>query len=98
MAVYYINSYDIINPGEYMKYGAPVRLLLQKYGAEVLAADLEAIAIEGASRTMNAIIRFPSMEAALACYNDPEYQPLKAIRQGSTSNCTMVLVKEQGAP
>lgn len=94
MAVYYINSYDIIDMEEYANYAAPVYQLLQKYGAEVLASDLHAIAVEGVAKTMNAIIRFPSEEAALACYADPEYQPVKQIRWRSTTNCTMVLVKE----
>jgi uncharacterized protein (DUF1330 family) len=42
---------------------------------------------------MNAIIRFPSQEDALRCYNDPEYAPIKAIRMRSTTNNTVVLVK-----
>lgn len=96
MAVYYINSYDITDMATFAGYSPPVMVLLQKYGAEVLAADLQGIAIEGTPRQMNAIIKFPSEEAALSCYNDPEYQPLKAIRQGSVSNCTMVLVKGTG--
>ncbi|MNR68299.1 hypothetical protein D3C85_1927760 [compost metagenome] len=52
--------------------------------------------IEGLARKMNAIVKFPSEAAALNCYNDPEYQVVKAIRINSTTNCTMVLVKEFG--
>jgi uncharacterized protein (DUF1330 family) len=43
---------------------------------------------------MNAIIRFPSREAALALYPDPDYQEAKRIRQASAANCTMALVEE----
>jgi len=43
---------------------------------------------------MNAIIRFPSKEAALGLYNDPEYQEAKRIRQASTNNISMVIVEE----
>ncbi|MFX1706026.1 DUF1330 domain-containing protein [Chitinophaga sp. CC14] len=92
MPVYYINSYDIINEEEYAKYGPPVIQLLHKYGAEVLASDLQAIAVEGTVKKMNAVIKFPSEAAALQCYDDPEYQPLKAIRWRSTDNCSMTLV------
>jgi uncharacterized protein (DUF1330 family) len=45
-------------------------------------------------RTMNAIIRFPSKDAALGLYNDPDYQEAKRIRQSSTRNVSMVLVEE----
>ena len=50
--------------------------------------------MEGTARTMNAVIRFPSKEAALGLYNDPDYQEAKRIRQGSTKNVSMVLAKE----
>jgi hypothetical protein len=47
---------------------------------------------------MNAIIRFPSRDAALGLYNDPDYQEAKRIRHASTANCTMVLVEELSQP
>jgi len=94
MEVYYINSYDIIDWEEFQKYPPKVRPILMKYGAEVIASDTQAICLEGVARKMNAIIKFPSEEAALNCYNDPEYQPVKQIRINSTKNCTMVLVKK----
>ena len=71
-----------------------VMALLPKYGGEVLASDTKAVVVEGTIRTMNAIIRFPSKEAALGLYNDPEYQEAKRIRQASTNNISMVIVAE----
>src|SRR5215213_6829823 len=94
MAVYYINTYDITDMEEFQNYPPKVRPLLAKYKAEVIAMDMQPICLEGEARMMNAIIKFPSEEAALSCYNDPEYQPVKQIRLNSTRNCTMLLVKE----
>ena len=94
MAVFYIGSYDIIDPTEFQKYPPVVLSLLPKYGGEVLASDTAAFVVEGTARTMNAIIRFPSREAALGLYNDPAYQEAKRIRQASTRNVSMVLVDE----
>ena len=95
MAVYYIGSYDIINMEEFQKYPPKVLALLPKYGGEVLASDVEAVSLEGKAKTMNAIVRFPSMESALGYYNDPEYQEkIRPLRINSTANCTMVLVKQ----
>jgi uncharacterized protein (DUF1330 family) len=93
MEVYYINSYDIVDPELFSQYPPQVAILLKKYGAEVLASDTAAICLEGTAKTMNAIIKFPSEEAALTCYNDPAYQEIKKIRLASTANCTMLLVK-----
>jgi uncharacterized protein (DUF1330 family) len=60
----------------------------------VLASDTSALLVEGTARTMNAIIRFPSKEAALGLYNDPAYQEGKRIRKESTSNVSMVIAEE----
>ena len=95
MAVFYIGSYDIHDMEDFKNYPPKVLALLPKHGGEVLASDVEAFTIEGQPRSMNAIVRFPSKESALAFYNDPEYQQnILPIRQRSTSNCTMMLVKE----
>jgi uncharacterized protein (DUF1330 family) len=94
MAIFYIGSYDIVDPGEFQKYPPLVLALLPKYGGEVLASDTAGFLVEGTARTMNAIIRFPSKDAAIGLYNDPAYQEAKRIRQSSTRNVSMVLVEE----
>ena len=94
MAVYYIGAYDIDDLDDYKQYPPIVARLLPRYGGQVLASDTAAYAVEGRAKKMNAIIRFPSKEAVLALYNDPDYQEAKRIRQRSTSNCTMVIVEE----
>ena len=94
MGVFYIGSYDITDPAEFQKYPPVVMSLLPKYGGTVLASDTEAYLVEGTRRTMNAIIQFPSREAALGLYNDPDYQEAKRIRQRSTANVSMVIVEE----
>jgi uncharacterized protein (DUF1330 family) len=94
VAVYYIGTYDIVDPEQFQKYPPLVMALLPKYGGVILASDTHAVAVEGTARTMNAIIRFPSKEAALGLYNDPEYREAKRIRQASTTNVSMVLAQE----
>ena len=94
MAVFYIGTYDIVDPEQFKKYPPVVMALLPKYGGVVLASDTRAFAVEGTARTMTAIIRFPSKEAALGLYNDPDYQEAKRIRHASTKNISMVLAEE----
>jgi uncharacterized protein (DUF1330 family) len=94
--IYYIGAYDIHDPAAFAAYPPGVMALLPKYGGRLLAADTQARVVEGTARTMNAIIAFPSVEAALGLYNDPVYLPLKRLRQGATSNTSMVLAL--GAP
>jgi uncharacterized protein (DUF1330 family) len=94
MAALYIGTYDIVDANVFQKYPPLVMALLPKYGGQVLASDTAGLLVEGTRRTMNAVIRFPSKDAALALYNDPDYQEAKRIRQASTKNVSMVLVEE----
>src|SRR6185295_7951450 len=94
MAALYIGTYDIVDANEFQKYPPIVMGLLPKYGGEVLASDTAGLLVEGTLRTMNAVIRFPSKEAALGLYNDPAYQDAKRIRQACTRNVSRVLVEE----
>ena len=94
MSVYLINSYDIVDAKVFQDYPPKVLSILKKYGAKVLASDTTATALEGIPKTMNAIIEFPSEETVWSCYNDPDYVEAKKIRLLSTTNCTMVIVKQ----
>ena len=94
MPVYVVNAYDIHDFETFKQYPPRVAPLLVKHGAKVLAMDTEPKVLEGILRTMNAIIEFPSEEAVDNFYNDPEYQSFIHLRHDSTSNCTMIMLKQ----
>ena len=94
MLVYVVNAYDIHDPETFKDYPPQVAPLLVKHGAKLLAMDTEARALEGKPKTMNAIVEFPSEEAAHQFYNDPEYQAFIHLRHNSTSNCTMIILRQ----
>jgi uncharacterized protein (DUF1330 family) len=94
MSVYVTATYDIADLDGYQGYVPGVLPLLQKHGAQVLAADFGATALEGQARGVNVLLRFPSEEAARAWYNDAEYQPVKQIRLRSTASGSIVLMRE----
>jgi uncharacterized protein (DUF1330 family) len=93
MTIYYIGTYDIHDPATFAAYPPGVLALLPRFGGRVLASDTDAHLVEGTRRSMNAVIEFPSMEAALGLYADPAYEPLKRIRQRSTSHASLVLAR-----
>ena len=94
MPVYIVNAYDINDFEMFNKYPPRVRPLLEKHGAKVLAMEVNPKALEGTPRTMNAIVEFPSENAVSDFYNDPEYQSFIHLRLNSTSNCTMIILKQ----
>ncbi len=96
MAVYIVNAYDINDFETFKNYPPQVGVLLKKYGAKVLSMETNPKTLEGKAKTMNAIIEFPSEEAVNNFYNDPEYQKIISLRHSSTSNTTMILLKQYG--
>jgi uncharacterized protein (DUF1330 family) len=94
MPVYVVNTYDIHDPETFKGYPPRVSRLLLKYDARVLAMETNPRALEGTPKTMNAIVEFPSEEAVDSFYNDPEYQSFIHLRHNSTSNVTMLVLKQ----
>jgi uncharacterized protein (DUF1330 family) len=94
MSVYVVNAYDIHDFETFKAYPSMVAPLLLKYGAKLLAMETDPEALEGVPKTMNAIVEFPSEEAVHNFYNDPEYQSFIHLRHDSTSNCTMIILKQ----
>ena len=98
MAAYIICSYDIADPKGYERYVPGVVPLLQKHGAEVLVADYDSKVLEGEKRGVYVVLRFESEKAALAWYNDPEYEAVRKFRLNSSRHGSMVLASQFIAP
>ena len=94
MAVYLITSCDITDPDKYAPYVPNILPILDKYGAEIIAGDKNAITVDGEERDLTVIIKFPSAETLTKLIEDPEYQPWMAIRLASTTNRATVIVGE----
>jgi len=63
------------------RYATFVFPILHKYEGEMIAGTPTPMVKEGEwDGNWAAILRFPSMDAALAWYNAEEYQPLKNLR------------------
>ena len=94
MPVYVVNAYNIHDFEMFKNYPPQVRPLFIKYGAKVLAMETNPKALEGVPKTMNAIIEFPTEDAVNNFYNDPAYQSIIHFRLNSTSDCTMIILKQ----
>lgn len=94
MSAYVIVSYDIVDPAGFESYVPGVLPLLEKHGGEVVVADFEAQALEGPARSVEVVIRFPSEDAAMAWYEDPEYAPLKRLRFDTCAENRLVVARE----
>ncbi|MEO1206618.1 MAG: DUF1330 domain-containing protein [Pseudomonadota bacterium] len=68
---------DLDRYGDYLAAASPV---FARYGAVFQARGGRYEPVEGISRDRHIIIQFPTYDAALACYQDPEYQEAARIR------------------
>jgi uncharacterized protein (DUF1330 family) len=89
---YWIARVDIRDAARYPDYVAAAKAAFEKHGAKFLARGGKFEKLEGQVRARNVVIEFPTFQAAVDCYNCPEYQIAAAIRQES-ADAEMVVVE-----
>ncbi len=78
---YWIAHVDIRDPERYKDYVATAKPAFERFGAKFLARGGTHDIVEAPGRARNVIIEFESLAVAKDCYNSPEYQAAKKIRQ-----------------
>lgn len=82
MSAYVIVNIDVQDTEAYEEYKAKVPALIRKHGGEYVIRGGKFVVLEGDWKPSRLVLlRFPDMAAAQAMFDDPEYQPLKALRQ-----------------
>jgi uncharacterized protein (DUF1330 family) len=71
---YWIGHVDIADQEKYKAYMAANAVPFKKYGARFLVRGGQHHIPEGKSRGRHVVLEFPSYQAALDCWNSPEYQ------------------------
>jgi len=89
---YWIGRVDVDDPEVYARYVAANKMPFDEYGARFLVRGGQFTNPEGHARERNVVIEFPSYEAALACYESPEYQAAKALRD-PVSSADLIIIE-----
>lgn len=89
---YWIVRVDIADPDQYQRYVAANAAPLSRYGARFLVRGGSFENPEGDSRARNAVIEFPSYQAAVECWHSPQYQEALRIRQ-PVSTADLVIIE-----
>jgi uncharacterized protein (DUF1330 family) len=79
---YWVVRVDVQNAEAYKNYVAANGAAFAKYGGRFLVRGGPFQAVAGTSRQRNVVIEFPSYQAALDCWNSPEYQAARAKQEG----------------
>lgn len=96
MPAYLIANIDLHDAQRYNLYVEGVPALIEKHRGRYRVRGGDSQVLEGRwSPSRLIVLEFPDREAALAFYNDPEYEPYKSLRQ-SISDSSLILVDGYG--
>lgn len=93
MSALWIANVEVTDEAAYGKYAAIATEAIAEHGGVFLARGGRHVQLEGRDRARNVVARFPSVEAAVACYNSPRYQEALSHARGA-SRRDLVVVEE----
>ena len=89
---YIIAHVTVKDPEAYKEYVVKDTPILLGLGGKFIIRGGQAQVVEGQTQDRHVVIEFPSYEAALTAYNDPDYQQVAEIRR-RTADSTIVVVE-----
>jgi uncharacterized protein (DUF1330 family) len=78
---YWVVRVSVHNQERYPDYLAAAKPAFEKFGANFIVRAGPFDQMEGTSRDRNVVVEFKDLATAKACYQSPEYQAAKAVRQ-----------------
>jgi uncharacterized protein (DUF1330 family) len=94
---YWIVGVDVADQEKYKAYVAANAEPLRKHGARFLVRGGRFDGVEGGSRSRNAVVEFPSYQAAIDCWNSPEYQRAINLRK-DVSTIDLIVIEGYEGP
>lgn len=88
---YWIARVDVTDAEAYKAYVAANAGAFARFGARFIVRAGPFDCKEGSARARNVVIEFPSLEAAQACYDSPEYQAASALRQKAAESDLVII-------
>ena len=95
MSALWIAHVTVTDAESYAKYAELAGPAIAAHGGTFIARGGRYVQLEGQERARNVVARFPSVEAAVGCYNSPEYQQaLSHARDASERELMVVEISE----
>ncbi|MCT4558113.1 MAG: DUF1330 domain-containing protein [Pelagimonas sp.] len=89
---YIIGHITVTDPDAYQEYIARDTPILHRLGGQFVVRGGQSTVMEGEVHQRHVVIEFPSYQAALDAYNDPDYQEVAKIRH-ATADSTILVVE-----
>ena len=94
---YWVARVDVHNTDAYKDYVASNGIAFAKFGGRFVVRGGTFRNPVGTSRSRNVVIEFPSYQAALDCWDSPEYQAARAKQQGG-AEMDIVIIEGYDGP
>ena len=91
MGALWIAHVTVTDTEAYGRYAELAGPAIAKHGGEFIARGGRYVQLEGKERPRNVVARFPSVEAAVECYNSDEYQAALDHARGASERELMVV-------
>ena len=99
MVAYIVANIEVIDPTVFERYRADVPAIISRYGGRYLLRANEPELAEGTRFFARlTVIEFPTMDAARAFYDSPEYAPLKQLRIAASKSDLAFIPAYSGSP
>ncbi|MCL4187990.1 MAG: DUF1330 domain-containing protein [Rhodobacteraceae bacterium] len=94
---YWIGNVDVRDAAVYETYKAANAAAFARFGGRFLVRGGAQEVVEGSARSRTVVIEFPSLEAAKACWDSPEYQAARALRLPVSEGMLLIVGGWEGA-
>ena len=94
MSALWIGHVRVTDAASYGRYAAIATEAITAHGGVFLARGGRYRVMEGPDRPRNVVARFPSFEAAVACYESPRYQEALTHARGAAER--EIIIVEEG--
>ena len=91
MTALWIAHVEVTDAQAYGRYAVIATEAITAHGGVFLARGGRYVQLEGRDRARNVVARFPSLEAAVKCYNSARYQEGLAFAKGAAVRDLMVV-------
>ncbi|MBY6081213.1 MULTISPECIES: DUF1330 domain-containing protein [Ruegeria] len=91
MPALWIAHVTVTDAEAYGKYAELAGPAISKHGGTFIARAGRYVQLEGKERPRNVVAKFPSVEAAVACYNSAEYQEALSHARGASERELLVV-------
>jgi uncharacterized protein (DUF1330 family) len=93
MSALWIAHVTVTDPEAYSQYASRATSAIADHGGVFLARAGRHVQLEGQGHPRNVVARFPSVEAAVACYKSPAYQDALSFAKDAATR-ELVVVEE----